>query len=399
MAPASTSGWTIDQDIMQQDIATLVQEGIIIDPNDPAEISFAQSFLFIEDPSRYIMETTDVRRIDALAVFGGSGFIVTPQGHIVTNAHVVAGADISAERREEISSAMIDDAAFFLAQEDLNQIAQITGLNIDIDILSDVELGNVLSALQLFYAARTEINQEGLLQRIFVNGIAIPEPTDPTLPGLEARLIGGAATGLPFPGRDVGVIKVDITGQVGQNLPTLPLGGDISTLNTLDDIIIVGFPGAISDNPLFTEVTNPVAISAKVGGLYEILGIITPEGTGWTAIQIGTSLSGGISGGPALDRSGNVIGIATFGIIDPETGGTIPGIGFLVPADVIREFLATANIQPQESRFTAMYRDALVNFYARNYQEAQNILQELQGISPNNQDISNYISRATTLIS
>jgi hypothetical protein len=175
------------------------------------------------------------------------------------------------------------------------------------------------------------------------------------------------------------------------------LGGGISTLKTLDDIIIVGFPGAISDNPLFTEVTNPVAISAKVGGLYEILGIITPEGTGWTAIQIGTSLSGGISGGPALDRSGNVIGIATFGISDPETGGTIPGIGFLVPTDIIREFLATANIQPQESRFTVLYRDALVNFYAGNYEEARNILQELQGISPNNQDISNYIGRATTI--
>jgi S1-C subfamily serine protease len=397
IAPASTFGWTINEDLMQEDIATLAQEGFITDPNDPTEISSVQSFLFIEDPSRYFMETNDVRRIDSSAVFGGSGFIVTPQGHIVTNAHVVAGADVSAERREEISSAMIDDAAFVLAQEDLNQISQLTGLNIDIDILSDLELANVLSALQLFYAARIEIDQQGLLQRIFVNGIAIPEPADPELPGLEARLIGGAATGLPFPGRDVGIIKVDITGQAGQNLPTLPLGGSIATLKTLDDIIIVGFPGAISDNPLFTEVTNPVAISAKVGGLYEILGIITPEGTGWTAIQIGTSLSGGISGGPALDRSGNVIGIATFGISDPETGGTIPGIGFLVPTDIIREFLSTANIQPQESRFTVLYRDALVNFYGGNYEEARNILQELQGISPNNQDISNYISRATTI--
>jgi hypothetical protein len=40
-----------------------------------------------------------------------------------------------------------------------------------------------------------------------------------------------------------------------------------------------------------------------------------------------------------------------------------------VPTDIIREFLATANIQPQESRFTVLYRDALVNFYAGNYEK------------------------------
>jgi hypothetical protein len=85
ISPASTFGWTINEDLMQEDIATLAQEGFITDPNDPVEVSSVQSFLFIEDPSRYFMETNDVRRIDSSAVFGGSGFIVTPQGHIVTN--------------------------------------------------------------------------------------------------------------------------------------------------------------------------------------------------------------------------------------------------------------------------------------------------------------------------
>lgn len=92
-----------------------------------------------------------------------------------------------------------------------------------------------------------------------------------------------------------------------------------------------GLPGALSENPLFTEVTNPVAFAAKISGLYEVLGTISPEGTGWTAIQLETLLSGGISGGPALDSLGNMVGIATFGIVDPESGGTIPGLHFWHP--------------------------------------------------------------------
>jgi S1-C subfamily serine protease len=394
-ADASAASWALDQDLMEQDIAGFVQEGVITDPNDPD----VRALLFVSDPLRYIIKTGDVR-IDAFASYGGSGFIVTPQGHIVTNAHVAAGPDISPQRREEVTGDLIGQTAFSLVEEDLNQIAQITGINFDIAVLSDQELQTLQEALQVFHASNIDFDPQTITQQLFVTGIAIPpSPTDPEFPGHEARHAtpGGASTGLPFPGRDAAVIKVDIRGEMGQNLPTLPLGGDIGTLNTLDDIIIVGFPGAISENQLFTEVTNPVAFSAKVGGLYDIVGIITPEGTGWTAIQVGTSLSGGISGGPALDPTGKVVGIATFGVIDPETGGSIPGIGFLVPADVIREFLNAGNIQPQESRFTAMYRDALVNLSAGNNEAAQTSLQELQKIYPNNQDIVKYMSRATTI--
>lgn len=393
LVDASAASWALNQDLMDQDIASLVEQGIITDPNDP----LIRVELFLFDPAKYIMEAGP-ETTQAFASSGGSGFIVTPQGHIVTNAHVAAGPDVSQDRREEIVSDIIGQEAAFRAQQDLDNIVQITGLNIDIATLSNEQYLGLLEALQVFHASNIVFDPQAITQQLFVAGIAIPpSPTNPEYPGHEARHATGTTTGLPFPGRDAAILKVDIRGELGQNLPTLPLGGRIDTLNTLDDIIIVGFPGAISDFPIFTEVSNPVAFSAKVGGLYDIVGTIPgTEGTGWTAIQVGTSLSGGISGGPAIDPSGNVVGIATFGIIDPATGGTFPGIGFLVPADVIREFLVAGNIQPQESRFTAMYRDALVNLSAGNNEAARTTLQELQGISPNNQDLIKYMSRATT---
>ena len=102
----------------------------------------------------------------------------------------------------------------------------------------------------------------------------------------------------------------------------------------------------------------------------------------------------GNSGGPALDSSGRVVGIATFGSIDPSTLQETPGFNFLVPVSIVKDYLNRANVQPAESQFTSMYRQALTEYSAGNFQESLNILQQINALSPNNPYILNYIVRA-----
>jgi S1-C subfamily serine protease len=107
-----------------------------------------------------------------------------------------------------------------------------------------------------------------------------------------------------------------------------------------------------------------------------------------------TPISSGNSGGPALDISGRVVGVATFGVVDPITGEASQSHNFLVPVSVVKDFLNRANVIPSEGAFTQMYRQALIHYSAGRYNEAIDILQQVNNISPNNPYVLDYISRS-----
>ena len=50
-------------------------------------------------------------------------------------------------------------------------------------------------------------------------------------------------------------------------------------------------------------------------------------------IQTSAEISPGNSGGALVDIQGRVIRIPTLAAIDPELGGSAPGIGFAIPSD------------------------------------------------------------------
>jgi S1-C subfamily serine protease len=189
-----------------------------------------------------------------------------------------------------------------------------------------------------------------------------------------------SATGEPTPGKDVAVLKIE-----GSNLPTLPLG-DETTLQSLDNIIAIGFP-AIVGQAFQGQGVEPSITSGQLSGFQTTPG-------GWRAIQVQTPISSGNSGGPALDISGRVVGVATFGVVDPITGEASQSHNFLVPVSVVKDFLNRANVIPSEGAFTQMYRQALIHYSAGRYNEAIDILQQVNNISPNNPYVLDYISRS-----
>lgn len=101
---------------------------------------------------------------------------------------------------------------------------------------------------------------------------------------------------------------------------------------------MIGYPGAATFNPVIntTKSIQPTFTSGIVSARKETTG-------GWTAIQTDATMTHGNSGGPALDESGRVIGIATFGSVDPNTGQEIGGLNFIVPTSIIKEFVTQYN--------------------------------------------------------
>lgn len=176
--------------------------------------------------------------------------------------------------------------------------------------------------------------------------------------------------GTPIPGKDVAVLKIE-----GRNLPTLPLESRLPHPGAR--LFVLGYPGAATFHPIIAQEseTEPSFTAGTVSA-------IKTTREGWQVVQTDTAISHGNSGGPALDGQGAVVGLATFGSVDPQTGEAVAGMNFIVPTGVVREFLDRQGIRPVEGRPQSLYRRALVEAERKHYRVALSLLRELRGLNP-----------------
>lgn len=367
----SVNDWGIVDSLMEEEMNNLAEQGLL-DPDDPQSVEYWRTALLFQDPLRYIGATDNIRQIEANSSNSGSGFIVTPNGYIVTNAHVAFPT------QEQINSDIIESAILSLLNSDYEWVNSYVTQQLGITVTEE-QMNAYINALDQYYRQTLALDSTQsfvyVLNRYSIPGVQTVEQPIP------AEVLPHAS-GSPIPGKDVAIIKIEAT-----NLPTIPLGND-TDLRPLDDIIVIGYPGAVSSNPVLSPTgQEPSVITGEFSG-YQT----TTEG--WRAIQVQAPIAHGNSGGPALDSSGRVVGIATFGSIDPSTLQEAPGFNFLVPVSIVKDYLNRANVQPTESQFTIMYRQALTEYSAGNFQQSLNILQQINALSPNNPYILNYIAKA-----
>jgi S1-C subfamily serine protease len=80
-----------------------------------------------------------------------------------------------------------------------------------------------------------------------------------------------------------------------------------------------------------------------------------PEGGDVTlpsVIQTSAEINPGNSGGALVDIQGRVIGIPTLAAIDPELGGSAPGIGFAIPSDRVLDIAGQIVARGETLRLT-----------------------------------------------
>jgi S1-C subfamily serine protease len=128
---------------------------------------------------------------------------------------------------------------------------------------------------------------------------------------------------------DLAVVKIDPP----SNLVTATLG-DSSQLHVGQEVLAIG---------------NPLGITQTVtSGIISALGYNVPEDQGGTVlpgvIQTDAPINPGNSGGALVDLQGNVIGIPTLGVINPEFNQVANGVGFAIPSNRV-DFIARQLIQ------------------------------------------------------
>ena len=315
---------------------------------------------------------------DVCSGIEGSGFIVSEDGYIATNGHVVvygakdmlvnalledpnlleqflAGSSLSAVQIDEIVNrpeltASVVSRIYDLTNEELRLINQrertivATG-STPIDISDQESVKKVVKEFE---------NTSSLKQATV---IAYDYSAKDQL-----TLVADPEKG--FSASDVALIKIDT-----DNAPLIPLSSDPVRLN--QKITLFGFPGD-ADNELTDN--SRIGVSVTNGSVNSIR---DAAGDDATLYQSDADASHGSSGGPAVDENGRVFGLLTYRFESGESGDAAKS--YIRDIKDFTDLVATKNIDLRTESSTQAAWERGLNFYGT--QQYSAALTEFQKVS------------------
>lgn len=324
---------------------------------DPSAVYQAVVNEMLSNLEAYVIPSQPYNTLQCSIDGVGSGFFVTPDGYIVTNAHVVTDAE------ENLRYAIAETALQQLIEQDVKDFTSEMGGNV-----TQQQIEMLKQSAVNFYVKHMQIGNVTTNVKAHL-GAHVPGVATSTKP-IEAEVIK-SALGEPIPGKDVSILKI-----AGDNYPTLEFGDD-KELAVGDKIYPYGYPADATFFAAFdpSSITEPSLTAGLVSSKKDMAG-------GWQVIQTDAAIRGGNSGGPVFDEKGKVIGLSTFGLVDQQTGAAAQGANFVVPTTVVKEFLQRANITPTESKTTQLWKEALALADRNAYKSAVEKLNMVNSLKP-----------------
>lgn len=284
---------------------------------------------------------------------GCSGFVVSPSGYIVTAGHCVD---------DSLDHGARWDAILFGVDEWVDRGWATSG---EADDLLDIAYGNWL-----------------------VEGEGAGTPPERTVFVAHGRAVSGLATGAGWSARvvevmslsdgDVALLKVEAS-----DLPTIQIGGAV-TLTIGTPVLSVGYPassGLVTDQSLEPTFKDGTISSRRTRGD----GVLP-------VYEVSAALTGGMSGGPAINHAGDVIGVNSFSV-----EGEPQPFNFLTPASLVSEMLTRNGVSNEPGPIDGLYRDALDAYFAGNYSDAMAGFDQVLDRVPSHQQAQDYRSQAARL--
>lgn len=291
----------------------------------------------------------------------GSGFVVHPAGFIMTSGHVVAPT------RDVIK-----------LHHELARNGAIAALlrHFPTDVLRTLYRDEELDTLTAQLAAKGTVDSLKITNRVELsNGEMWPFQVLRYSPSLGEG------------GSDLALLRI----RPRTSLPTMRFG-DSDAVRVGTTIWAVGYPAVASstDDVIggWLSADSDLEATFNPGTITAIKRNILHK----PVFQTNVAIYRGNSGGPAINGSGEVIGISTWGHSDAEQ------IKFLVPSNVAREMAAQAGVRLDErSPFDRAYGDALEFAWQGQWADARGGVHQAAKLFRNSPDVirlSNDIDRA-----
>jgi len=319
----------------------------------------------------------------------GSGFIISPDGYILTNGHVVKTPE------KQLAYLAIADAADDITKDLIRAEFQNQGVN-----PTDAEIENLMpqvvaqvggrdalisSFFQSYESGEVKVEKTKtdvyVQQGAFLSGKELPIQNGLKADVREVDFDGFTDTG-EIQGKDIAIIKV-----TASNMPTVKLG-DSSKMQVGDKIYVIGYPGAPTFQSFLS--TESQLESSTTSGIISSLKTMKD---GSQVLQTDASITHGNSGGPAFNEQGEVIGIASLGAVDQQ-GNELAGFNYLRPSNIAKEFLNEKNVKNVQGDTDKAY-SAGVNYYDNGkYRHAIKEFETAVRLYPNLVQAQDYIKKS-----
>ncbi|MHB9287485.1 S1C family serine protease [Halobacteriales archaeon Cl-PHB] len=332
----------------------------------PSDVEFLE---IVEGLQLRPMTGGTTQREDLRTGGSGSGFVVSPNGHVVTNAHVVL-----ADREPE--GMLFQELARIQRQAIREEIAQ----DQDIDEDQKERVGEILLNKMLEYFAE-EASLSGVEQSFNVlNGVATPDD-DVQVESWEAEVLrsGSVITevdGEVSWGEDVAVLSVD-----QHHLQSVDLGSS-ADLDTGDEVFVIGYPN-IGISQLFEDRNTALEPTLTSG----VVSARRTLNSGVEAIQTDAAINHGNSGGPMFNSDGEVVGIATFGPTDYD----IEQIQFGLPIEVATDMLDDVGVEPGSGELDTAFDEGIAAYWRGDCETAIQRMHEVLEINPDHPYAQQYV--------
>ena len=263
----------------------------------------------------------------------GSGTFISAHGDILTADHVINPP------HDQTLSQYLDDLAASDVAAYINQhstaSSQVTADQVDQELKS----GQIQSD-----ASYDPASSQAFLNTYYTGPLSaasfrdIPSQVYATVDRIEKESAVNQS--------DVAIVHVSM-----DDTPSVQLG-DSSNVQQQDQLSIIGFPGNgdVSSKP--TDILTPSV------NLINVSSIKTTD-AGAQVIQVGGNVEHGDSGGPALNSSGAVVGIVSFGLSSSNSPG---GTSFLQASNSAVSLVQSLNLNTTPGTFQKAWNQAFSDY-------------------------------------
>ena len=279
----------------------------------------------------------------------GSGFFISANGYIATNAHVVSMTHDGEDKAKQT-----------LFYQLVQQIAQQYHKDPRSLNTQFIDQYSQLQGFQLFHHV------------IIPDGSSYP---------FEIKQYGAPTGESNDQGKDVAIIKIEV-----KNAPILKLA-DSDKVQLQDHVTVIGYPGAadtfntgtLSARSAFEATINDGKISAK-----------KQASSGAPILQTSTAATHGNSGGPVINDANEVVGLLTFRG-DTVNGQEVSGFSFVVPSNTVMEYVKSAGASNNEGPTDLVYHEGLENYWNQYYSAAIPKFEEVKRLFPQHSEVDRLV--------